>query len=93
MVLVLTAVVLVLPLALTSLQLLVSHYLNGKVYTTVYAHMETRLVGNGQTVRKGQQIGIMGNTGQSTGQHLHFEIHEGPWNASKSNAVDPMRYL
>lgn len=71
----------------------VSHYLNGKVYTTVYAHMETRLVGNGQTVRKGQQIGIMGNTGQSTGQHLHFEIHEGPWNASKSNAVDPMRYL
>jgi murein DD-endopeptidase MepM/ murein hydrolase activator NlpD len=43
-------------------------------------------------VSKGQQIGIMGNTGRSTGQHLHFEIHKGPW-SGKTNAVNPMGYL
>lgn len=71
----------------------IAHSINGQVYTTVYAHLESRGVGSGATVSKGQQIGYMGNTGQSTGKHLHFEIHKGPWNAAKSNAVDPMGYL
>lgn len=71
----------------------ITHYINGKQYTTVYAHMSTRMVSNGQTVKKGQQIGLMGNTGRSFGQHLHFEIHEGPWNASKSNAINPRKYF
>lgn len=35
----------------------------------------------------------MGNTGASQGQHLHFELHKGLWNTSKSNAVDPLKYL
>ena len=68
----------------------ISHSINGQVYTTVYAHMESRMVSNGQTVSKGQQIGIMGNTGQSFGQHLHFELHKGPWTASKSGAINPV---
>jgi peptidoglycan hydrolase CwlO-like protein len=71
----------------------ISHSRNGQVYTTVYAHMENRLVGDGIVVLKGEQIGIMGNTGHSFGQHLHFELHKGPWNASKSNAVDPTNYI
>ena len=71
----------------------VSHSINGKIFTTVYAHLDSRGVSEGQVVTRGQQIGVMGNTGMSYGQHLHFEIHEGPWNASKSNAVDPRKYL
>ncbi|PLR73740.1 peptidase M23 [Bacillus sp. UMB0728] len=68
----------------------ISHSIEGQVYTTVYAHLSSRSIGTGATVSKGQQIGIMGNTGDSQGQHLHFELHRGPWNASKSNAINPI---
>lgn len=70
----------------------IAHSINGQTYTTVYAHMRSgsRSVSNGQTVSQGQQIGLMGNTGQSTGQHLHFELHKGGWNQSKSNAINPV---
>lgn len=71
----------------------VAHSINGQTYTTVYAHMSSRAVGNGAVVSKGQQIGIMGNTGQSYGQHLHFELHRGSWNASKSNAINPLSMM
>lgn len=71
----------------------ITHLINGQVWTTVYAHMENRAVSEGQTVSKGQFLGYMGNTGHSFGAHLHFEIHKGPWNASKSNAVDPAAYI
>ncbi|MCF6138736.1 murein hydrolase activator EnvC family protein [Pseudalkalibacillus berkeleyi] len=71
----------------------IAHNINGQTYTTVYAHLRNRQVGNGASVKKGQQIGIMGNTGRSTGQHLHFEIHKGQWNSSKSNAIDPQRFF
>lgn len=68
----------------------IAHSVNGQTYTTVSAHMEARLVGSGAVVKKGQQIGIMGNTGDSTGKHLHFELHRGQWNGSKSNAINPV---
>ncbi len=55
------------------------HNINGQTYTTVYAHMSRSLVGAGATVKKGQQIGVMGNTGDSEGQHLHFELYKGRW--------------
>jgi peptidoglycan hydrolase CwlO-like protein len=71
----------------------ITHYINGQLYTTVYAHLESRLVGEGQFVNKGQLIGYMGNTGYSFGAHLHFELHRGPWNAAKSNAVNPLAYI
>ncbi|MGV2939798.1 murein hydrolase activator EnvC [Mesobacillus sp. LC4] len=71
----------------------VAHSINGQTWTTVYAHMSSRLAGNGAVVSRGQQIGVMGNTGQSYGQHLHFELHKGSWNASKSNAVNPQAYM
>ncbi|MGZ0087084.1 murein hydrolase activator EnvC family protein [Geobacillus sp. YF-1] len=71
----------------------VSHIIDGQLYTTVYAHLEARLVGEGQRVQKGQIIGYMGNTGDSTGPHLHFELHRGEWNPGKTNAVDPRNYI
>lgn len=46
----------------------------GKPTTTLYAHMSTIKVSNGQTVAKGQVIGLEGTTGYSTGPHCHFEV-------------------
>lgn len=71
----------------------VSSYIDGQLYTTVYAHMSERAVSTGQSVTQGQRLGTMGNTGHSTGQHLHFELHKGEWNYAKSNAVNPVPYL
>lgn len=71
----------------------ITHNIDGQIYTTVYAHMESRSVNAGDTVNKGDMIGYMGNTGYSFGKHLHFEIHKGSWNYEKSNAVDPKNYI
>ncbi|WLD92955.1 murein hydrolase activator EnvC [Alkalihalobacillus sp. AL-G] len=71
----------------------IAHYINGQTYTTVYAHMRKRYIGTGSTVKKGQTIGLMGSTGYSTGQHLHFEIHQGSWNVNKTNAIDPLNFF
>ncbi|MEU0084731.1 peptidoglycan DD-metalloendopeptidase family protein [Streptomyces sp. NPDC006274] len=48
---------------------------NGHVYT--YCHLSQRQVKPGQQVAAGQQIGKVGNTGNSTGPHLHFEMSKG----------------
>jgi peptidoglycan hydrolase CwlO-like protein len=69
----------------------ISHSIGGQQWTTVYAHMSSRAVSGG-SVSKGQFLGNMGNTGRSHGQHLHFELHKGPWNAGKTNAVNPAAY-
>ncbi|XZF74045.1 murein hydrolase activator EnvC family protein [Bacillus sp. AL-1R] len=71
----------------------ITHNISGKVFTSVYAHMQNYQVSAGQTVSKGQKIGMMGNTGHSFGKHLHFELHKGQWNESKSNAVNPAKYI
>lgn len=47
---------------------------NGKPITTLYAHMNSIAVGNGQRVSKGQVLGYEGTTGYSTGPHCHFEV-------------------
>lgn len=63
---------------------LISH--SGGV-VTAYAHQSSIQVSTGQSVSKGQQIGIIGTTGNSTGTHLHFETRVG------GSAVNPRNYL
>ncbi|MDO4282655.1 MAG: peptidoglycan DD-metalloendopeptidase family protein [Clostridia bacterium] len=60
---------------------------NGIKYSTRYAHLSTVVVSSGQVVRKGQVIGYSGNTGNSYGAHLHFEIRE------NGTCVNPMSYF
>jgi len=55
---------------------------------TLYAHNNKVLVQKGQEVDQGQQIAEMGNTGRSTGPHLHFEIHP-----KDQGAKNPLAYL
>jgi murein DD-endopeptidase MepM/ murein hydrolase activator NlpD len=59
----------------------VFHEIKGQTWETLYAHMRigSRKVRVGEYVKQGQPIGIMGNTGYSFGQHLHFELHKGRW--------------
>ena len=60
---------------------------------TLYAHGQdgSRTVSAGQTVKQGQQIMRVGNTGNSTGPHLHFEVRKSP--GTYSNRVNPTGYL
>ena len=60
---------------------------HGKGNTTLYAHMSSRKVKEGDVVTQGQVIGITGSTGISSGPHLHYEIVE------NGNRVDPKQYL
>ncbi len=55
-----------------------------------YAHLSSLSVSAGQTVSGGQQVGLSGSTGNSTGPHLHFEIRTGP---NYGSDVDPVSYL
>jgi murein DD-endopeptidase MepM/ murein hydrolase activator NlpD len=56
-------------------------------YYTRYAHLNSYRVHVGQRVQQGEVIGYIGNTGISTGPHLHYEVHIG------SDVVDPYRYI
>ncbi|MCZ2100796.1 MAG: M23 family metallopeptidase [Chitinophagales bacterium] len=58
---------------------------HGYGYKTLYAHMHSINVKEGQIVKKGQKIGLVGSTGASTGSHLHYEV----WvNGSAVNPID-----
>ncbi|MGY1602457.1 M23 family metallopeptidase [Geodermatophilus sp. SYSU D00815] len=61
---------------------------NGDV--TVYGHMDSISVEVGEYVEAGQEIAKLGNRGQSTGPHLHFEVHQGGIDGER---IDPLPWL
>jgi hypothetical protein len=60
-----------------------------KDFYSAYGHLSKREVNKGDTVKKGQLIGLVGSTGQSTGPHLHFEIRK----TENGSQIDPKPYL
>ena len=56
-------------------------------FQSLYAHLDSVHVRKGQWVSQGNWIGNLGNTGRSTGPHLHFSIYK------NNNAIDPLQYL
>lgn len=60
---------------------------HGFGYMTLYGHMSKILVTAGQKVRRGQVIGLLGNTGLSTGPHCHYEVHR------NGEPVNPVAYF
>ncbi|MEG2191901.1 MAG: M23 family metallopeptidase [Oscillospiraceae bacterium] len=54
-------------------------------YQTLYGHCSAILVSQGQQVSKGQVVARMGSTGNSTGNHLHFEVKKGDWRYDPKN--------
>jgi len=54
---------------------------------TKYAHLEEALVKKGQYIKRGQKIALVGDTGRTTGPHLHYEVH------LNGAPVNPLRYI
>ncbi|WP_214835944.1 peptidoglycan DD-metalloendopeptidase family protein [Exiguobacterium himgiriensis] len=76
--------------------IMITHQINGQSYTTVYAHLDRLNVVQGQTVLRGATIGTVGNTGNSFGSHLHFEVHKSPYVYSSSapaNSLNPYNFF
>jgi murein DD-endopeptidase MepM/ murein hydrolase activator NlpD len=62
----------------------VSH---GFGYTTIYGHLDKMTVEPGDEIRRGDEIGTLGNSGRSTGPHLHYEVHV------DGKSVNPLYYI
>lgn len=60
---------------------------HGYGYETLYAHLDKILVKKGQKVKRGQEIGKVGNTGTSTAPHCHYEVH------LRGKPVNPIHYV
>ena len=63
---------------------------NGAGLSTRYAHMTQTAVTAGEAVTAGQVIGYVGSTGDSTGNHLHFEVMQGGVRVNPTGFIDPM---
>lgn len=60
---------------------------HGNGYVTRYGHNQSALVKAGETIRKGQRVALMGNSGRSTGPHVHFEV------LLNGSPVNPSQYI
>ena len=59
----------------------------GSGYITVYAHLRQSAVVEGQVVKRGELIAYLGNSGMSTGPHLHYEVRK------FNKHVNPMKHI
>jgi murein DD-endopeptidase MepM/ murein hydrolase activator NlpD len=64
---------------------MLSHPASG--FKTIFGHMKKYVVSEGQAVHRGDLIGYLGNSGRSTGPHVHYEIHK------LSDIVNPLDYV
>ncbi len=60
---------------------------HGNGYESLYAHNQDILVNPGDIIKKGQVVALSGNSGRSTGPHVHFEIHK------NGRVIDPASYI
>jgi murein DD-endopeptidase MepM/ murein hydrolase activator NlpD len=60
---------------------------HGHGVMTLFGHIEKALVKKGQRVKRGETIALVGNTGRSTGPHVHYEVH------LNGVPVSPLRYI
>ena len=60
---------------------------HGSGLMSLYAHNERNVVRQGERVRRGQTVALMGDSGRATGTHMHFEVHQ------HGQLVDPLRWL
>jgi murein DD-endopeptidase MepM/ murein hydrolase activator NlpD len=60
---------------------------HGTGYRTVYGHLDSILVKEGQRVRRGERVGLVGSTGRATGPHLHYEVRQG------DRILNPLEYI
>ena len=60
---------------------------HGHGVVTCYGHLNTALKKNGETVKRGETIALVGNTGRTTGSHVHYEVQ------LNGMPVDPMKYI
>lgn len=56
-------------------------------YTTIYGHLDVILVQDGQHVRRGERVGLVGSTGRATGPHLHYEVRK------NDRVLNPLEYI
>ena len=60
---------------------------HGTGYRTVYGHLASILVKEGQKVQRGERVGLVGSTGRATGPHLHYEVRQG------DRILNPLEYI
>lgn len=66
---------------------------HGERYLTIYAHLQEISVRRGATLRRGEELGTVGNTGWSTSPHLHYEVRVRPEDGAEPRPVDPRIYI
>lgn len=76
----------------------IRHKVNGEWITSAYMHLRkgSLEVKKGERVKEGQLIALSGNTGESTGPHLHFEIQRGKqyiWTNNGTRYTEPISYI
>lgn len=69
------------------------HILHAGGTATWYAHLSQVETSPGQHIKAGQLIGLVGDTGNTTGPHLHFEVHTGASRTSEGTPTDPLQWL